>query len=80
MSHTSGCNRADMVFALTIASLTRDGMAAFALLDEDVNQDITNALKMLMCYWAWLKHDTFWKYVDIHLVSMRHIVFSASCV
>jgi hypothetical protein len=61
LSNTSGCDRAGMVFALTIASLTRDGKAAFKLLDEDITQDITNALEMLMCYWAWLKHDKFWK-------------------
>jgi hypothetical protein len=51
LSNTSGCDRAGMVFALTIASLTRDGKAAFKLLDEDITQDITNALEMLMCYW-----------------------------
>jgi hypothetical protein len=60
LANTPGCDRAGMVFALTVASLTRDGKAAFAVLDEDVTQDITNALEMLLCYWAWLKHDKYW--------------------
>jgi hypothetical protein len=61
LSNTPGCDRAGMLFALTIASLTRDGKEAFAGLDEDVTLDITQALEMLMCYWAWLKHNTYWK-------------------
>ncbi len=60
LSNTPGCDQAGMVFALTIASLTRDGKAAFSRLDDDVTQDITYALEMLMCYWAWLKQDKYW--------------------
>lgn len=61
LSNTPGCDRAGMVFALTIVTLTRDGKAAFEGLEEDVTQDITYALEMLMCYWAWLKQDKYWR-------------------
>jgi hypothetical protein len=39
-----------MVFALTIASLTRDGKAAFAQLDDGVTQETAHTLEMLICY------------------------------
>ena len=61
LSNTPGCDRAGMVFALTIASLTRDGKAAFVRLDDGVIHEITYALEMLMCYWAWLKQDKYWQ-------------------
>ena len=60
LKNTPGCDRAGMVFALAMASHTRDGLSAFSKLDEDVPQDITYALEMLMCYWAWLKQDKYW--------------------
>jgi hypothetical protein len=60
LKHTPGCDRAGMVFALAIASLTRDGREAFHLLDKDVTTQITYALEMLLCYWAWLKQDVYW--------------------
>ena len=61
LKNTPGCDRAGMVFALAIASLTRDGHAALSRLDEDVRRDISYTLEMLLCYWAWLKQDTYWK-------------------
>ena len=61
LSNTPGCDRAGMVFALTISSLTRDGHSAFARLDDTVTVEITYALEMLLCYWAWLKKDKYWQ-------------------
>ena len=61
LSNTPGCDRAGMVFALTISSLTRDGHSAFARLDDTVTVQITYALEMLLCYWAWLKKDNYWQ-------------------
>ena len=61
LSNTPGCDRAGMVFALTISSLTRDGHAAFVKLDSTVTVQITYALEMLLCYWAWLKEDKYWQ-------------------
>jgi hypothetical protein len=49
-----------MVFALMVASLTRDGSDAFVKLADDDATKITYVLEMLLCYWAWLKLDTFW--------------------
>jgi hypothetical protein len=60
LKHTPGCDWAGMVFALGIASLTRDGKEAFNVLDDNVASQITYALEMLLCYWAWLKQDLFW--------------------
>ena len=61
LKNTPGCDRAGMVFALAVASLTRDGRAAFSRIEDDVTRDITYTLEMLLCYWAWLKQDTYWK-------------------
>ena len=61
LKNTHGCDRAGMVFALAIASLTRDGHGAISRLDEDVTRDISYTLEMLLCYWAWLKQVTYWK-------------------
>ena len=52
LKNTPGCDRAGMVFALTIASLTQDGRSAFCRLDDSVTQQITYALEMLLRYWA----------------------------
>ena len=60
LKQTPGCDRAGMVFALMVASLTRDGLAAFVNLDDELANKITYVLEMLLCYWAWLKQDTFW--------------------
>jgi hypothetical protein len=60
LKNTPGCDRAGMVFALTIASMTRDGQRAFSRLEDDVTLEITYALEMLLCYWAWLKQDKYW--------------------
>ena len=60
LKNTPGCDRAGMVFALAIASLTRNGHAAFSRLDDDVTRDISYTLEMLLCYWAWLKQDAYW--------------------
>ena len=75
LKNTPGCDRAGMVFALCIASLTRDGHAAFSRVDEDVTRDISYTLEMLLCYWAWLKQDQYWK-VDsiIQLDTVNHAV------
>ncbi len=61
LSNTPGCDRAGMVFALTISSLTRDGQSAFARLEDTESVEITYALEMLLCYWAWLKKDKYWQ-------------------
>ena len=61
LSNTPGCDRAGMVFALAMSSLTRDGHSAFARLDDNVTVEITYALEMLLCYWAWLKKDKYWQ-------------------
>ncbi len=61
LSNTPGCDRAGMVFALTISSLTRDGQSAFARLEDTETVEITYALEMLLCYWAWLKKDKYWQ-------------------
>lgn len=50
LKNAPGCNRIGMVFALAMASHTGDGLSAFSKLDDDVPQDITYALEMLMCY------------------------------
>ena len=60
LKQTPGCDRAGMVFALMVASLTQDGSAAFDNLDDEAANKITYVLEMLLCYWAWLKQDTFW--------------------
>ena len=60
LKNTPGCDRAGMMFALSIATLTRDGHAAFGRLDEDVTLNISYTLEMLLCYWAWLKKTTYW--------------------
>ncbi len=60
LKQTPGCDRAGMVFALMVASLTRDGSDAFVKLADDDATKITYVLEMLLCYWAWLKLDTFW--------------------
>ena len=61
LKNTPGCDRAGMVFALATASLTRDGHGAFSRLDKDITRDISYTLEMMLCYWAWLKQDTYWK-------------------
>jgi hypothetical protein len=63
-----------MVFALAIASLTRDGKEAFNVLDDNVSHHITYALEMLLCYWAWLKQDLYW---DINSTEQYEIVKDA---
>jgi hypothetical protein len=60
LKQTPGCDRAGMVFALMICSLTRDGEAAFAYLDDELTTKITYCLELLLCYWAWLKQDEYW--------------------
>jgi hypothetical protein len=61
LKNTPGCDCAGMVFALPIASLTCYGNAAFSRPDDDVTRDISYTLEMCLCYWAWLKQDTYWK-------------------
>jgi hypothetical protein len=41
LKNTPGCDRAGMMFALSIATLTGDGHAAFGHLDEDVTRNIS---------------------------------------
>ena len=60
LKQTPGCDRAGMIFALMVASITRDGAAAFVNLDDEVANKITYVLEMLLCYWAWLKQDLYW--------------------
>lgn len=74
LKNTPGCDRAGMVFALAIASHTRDGLSAFSKLDDDVPRDITYALEMLMCYWAWLKQDQYW---SLHNTEQYEVVKTA---
>jgi hypothetical protein len=74
LKHTPGCDRAGMVFALGIASVTHDGKEAFHVLDEDVSSQITYALEMLLCYWTWLKQDFYW---DINSKEQYEIVKDA---
>lgn len=66
LKNTPGCDRAGMVFALAVASLTRDGQTAFSRLDDDVSRDISYILEMLLCYWAWLKEDKYWSVNSAH--------------
>jgi hypothetical protein len=60
LKQTPGCDRAGMVFALMVASLTRDGSEAFVKLDDEDANKIIYVLEMLLCYWAWLKLDIIW--------------------
>ena len=66
LKQTPGCDRAGMVFALMVASLTRDGADAFSNLEDDVANKITYVLEMLLCYWAWLKQDLYWDLLSVY--------------
>ena len=54
-----------MMYALVVASVTRDGKYAFCKLSDDAYNDILYAFEQCLCYWAWLKKDFHWDRNDL---------------
>jgi hypothetical protein len=54
-----------MMYALVVASVTRDGKRAFRKLSDEAYNDIVYAFEQCLCYWAWLKKDDHWNKNDV---------------
>jgi hypothetical protein len=44
-----------IMFALVVASVTRDGRKTFSAISEDEYNNVIYAFEQVLCYWAWLK-------------------------
>jgi hypothetical protein len=53
-----------IMFALVVASVTRDGRKAFSAISEDEYNNVIYAFEQVLCYWAWLKKDHHWSKND----------------
>lgn len=63
LSDTSAGTKVGMMFALVLAALTTDGQKVFLSspkCNESQYVNMIYAFHLLICYWAWLKKDTFW--------------------
>jgi hypothetical protein len=54
-----------IMFALVVASVTRDGRKAFDAISEDEYNDVMYAFEQVWCYWPWLKKDHHWSKNDL---------------
>lgn len=49
------------MFAVVLASLTRDGRELFSEMQDDAYLNMIYTFESLLCFWAWLKKDKYWK-------------------
>jgi hypothetical protein len=49
------------MFAVVLAGLTRDGRSLFEDMDDKTYLNMIYTFESLLCFWAWLKKDKYWK-------------------
>jgi hypothetical protein len=49
------------MFAVVLAGLTRDGRSLFEDMDDETYLNMIYTFESLLCFWAWLKKDKYWK-------------------
>ena len=56
--------RVGILFTLVVVAMTDDGMEFLEPFSKDRFNDIVEILEMILCYWKWLKKDSYWKVGD----------------
>jgi len=67
ITETSAVTKVGIMFALVIASITVKGKKVLTAAENPNFEDYSNMIyvfEMLLCYWSWLKKDTYWKWSD----------------
>jgi hypothetical protein len=66
LTHLTGDQKTGKFFAVAVLSDTQAGKEFFseAFGSETKWQDMNEVFQMLLCYWAWLKRETFWPLHD----------------
>ena len=72
LSNTSAAHKVGAMLAVVLVALTGDGRNTFLRLvrrkderrKDEVAMDIVYSFEMLLCFWAWLKKDKYWKQRD----------------
>ena len=56
--------RVGILFTLVIVSLTEEGQQFLEPFFKEKTNDIIEIMEMVLCYWKWLKKDSYWKAGD----------------
>jgi len=65
LTETSAVTKVGIMFALVIASITVKGKKLLTAAENSKFEDdsnMINVFEMLLCYWLWLKKETYWKW------------------
>jgi hypothetical protein len=67
MSDLKADDKVGIIFCVVIAALQTEGRNLFmsqSNISDSQYRDILYVFELMLCYGAWLKHDTYWKYND----------------
>ena len=61
LSNTTANTVVGIMFATVLAGVTREGRELFIEISGEQYQNTTYTFQTLLCFWAWLKKDKYWK-------------------
>ena len=61
LTQLTGDLRVGKLFAITLFALMHSGQRFFSdVLGDDKSEKMLYVFQQMLCYWAWLKRDTYW--------------------